>query len=571
MKPKGNKIYCDEDDDFEDENEKIRLNVTQKIKYNKATINKEIGKQYYWVTNMAIFILLFVLSAMIYVIAKMIRRINNRNENLNKEIYKILNISEPQNNIINDIKNINNNLSNATNNIANNIINNQVNNINNNMANNALINNISNNETNNITNINPNKKIGLAFIYSTLYSNGIARFISLTANYLMKTGRYDICFIISKTNSKEYSYNSSIKRFTADHNFTLIRNITKYANIDIFIVQNLISPPAVKFYHSIGKKVIGMFHGVFMSAMTMSSVSGYKNWNNFDLFDSYVFIAADDYFFYKKLGFQNEIYIPNLCPFEPSETKDSNLTYNNIVMLGRQNDEYKGARYAIKTMSLVIKEVPDAKLFLVTSDSRVQFLRDIIKELNLTNNVFIHSQTFNISSYFWNSSIHMYTSLSEAYPMAMNEGKAHGMPIVAFDVPYSPPYQDGVIVVDQLDCEALARETIKLLKDYNYRKRMGEYAKRSLYKYPNDEIVETWERLFQALLSEDNNEYRKLQFEVETKYFKEEVARIHLQKSFNSILKRFKNMTCYYLDNFTDINFIKNIKECNITNNNTSS
>ena len=100
---------------------------------------------------------------------------------------------------------------------------------------------------------------------------------------------------------------------------------------------------------------------------------------------------------------------------------------------------------------------------------------------------------------------------------------------------------------------------------------MGEYAKRSLYKYPNDEIVETWERLFQALLSEDNNEYRKLQFEVETKYYKEEVARIHLQKSFNSILKRFKNMTCYYLDNFTDINFIKNIKECNITNNNTSS
>ena len=128
------------------------------------------------------------------------------------------------------------------------------------------------------------------------------------------------------------------------------------------------------------------------------------------------------------------------------------------------------------------------------------------------------------------------------------------------------PYQDGVIVVDKLDCEALARETIKLLKDYNYRKRMGEYAKRSLYKYPNDEIVETWERLFNALLSKDRNEYRKLQYEVETKYYKEEVARAHLQNSFNYILKRFKNMTCLSLDNFTDINYIKNIKVCNITN-----
>ena len=569
MKSKGIKIYYEEEEEIEDENESYRLSESTKIKFKKSSSNKEIGKQYFWITILAIFVLLFVLSTTVYVILKIMKGIHRRNENLNKEIFRILNISLPQNSTINDIKIFNNNLNNITSNIKNNMINSQVNDINNNITNNAIINNISNNETN-ITNNNQNKKIGLAFIYSTLYSNGIARFISLTANYLMKTGRYDICFIIANKYSKEYSYNSSIKRFHADHNFTLIRNITKYANIDIFIVQNLISPSAVKFYHSIGKKVIGMFHGVFMSAMTMSSVSGYKNWINFDLFDSYVFIAADDYFFYKKLGFQNELYIPNLCPFEPSETKDSNLTYNNIIMLGRQNDEYKGARYAIKTMSLVIKEVPDAKLYLVTSDSRVQFLRDIIKDLNLTNNVFIHSHTYNISSYFWNSSIHMYTSLSEAYPMAMNEGKAHGLPIVAFDVPYSPPYQDGVIVVDQLDCEALARETIKLLKDYDYRKRMGEYAKRSLSKYPNEVIVETWEKLFQALLNEDRNEYRKLQNEVETKYYKEEVARAHLQKSFDSILKRFKNMTCYFLDNFTDINFIKNIKECNITNINSS-
>ena len=555
MKSKGGiKIYYDEEEEIEEENEneRYRLSEINKIKYNKSSSNKEIGKKYFWITILAIFILLFVLSATVFIIIKMIKRINNRKENLNKEIFRILNISNPQNNIINDANKIT---------ITNNIIN---------ITNNEIINNMFTNDTNNITNNNQNKKIGLAFIYSTLYSNGIARFISLTANYLMKTGRYDISFIISKTYSKEYTYNSSIKRFTAEHNFTLIRNITKYANIDIFIVQNLISPPAVNFYHSIGKKVIGMFHGVFMSAMTMSSVSGYKNWINFDLFDSYIFIAADDYFFYKKLGFKNELYIPNLCPFEPSENKDSNLTYNNIIMLGRQNDEYKGARYAIKTMSLVIKEVPDAKLYLVTSDSRVQFLRDIIKDLNLTNNVFIHSHTYNISSYFWNSSIHMYTSLSEAYPMAMNEGKAHGMPIVAFDVPYSPPYQDGVIVVDQLDCEGLARETIKLLKDYNYRKRMGEFAKRSLNKYPNEEILNLWERLFKALLSEDKNEYRNLQFEVEMKYYKEEIARTHLQKSFDSILKRFKNMTCHHLDNFTDINYIKNIKDCNITNNNTS-
>ena len=57
-------------------------------------------------------------------------------------------------------------------------------------------------------------------------------------------------------------------------------------------------------------------------------------------------------------------------------------------MLGRQNDPIKGAIYAVKAMSLIVKEVPDARLTFITSDSRVQFLRNLTKELNLTNNIF---------------------------------------------------------------------------------------------------------------------------------------------------------------------------------------
>ena len=409
---------------------------------------------------------------------------------------------------------------------------------------------------------NKTKKIGLAFVYSTLFSNGIARFITVTANHFMKTGKYDICFITEKPYHKEYTYNSSIKRFIAHNNYTLIRNNSKTENIDIFIVQNVISPEVVNFYRSIGKKVIGMFHGVFMSSMFHGSVTGYKNWINFDLFDSYIFIAPDDYYFYKKLGFKNEIYIPNLYTFEPSETKDSNLTYNNIMMLGRQNDPIKGAIYAIQAMSLVVKEIPDARLTLVTSDGRIQFLKNLTIELNLTNNVFINFHTYDISSYFWNSSVYWFTSLSEAFPMAMNEGKAHGLPIVAFDVPYSPPYQNGVIVVDQLDIEGLARETINLLKDYDYRKRMGQFAKKSLDNYSNNETVELWGRLFEALLSNDINNYRNLQNEIEKKYYNEENAKIHMKKHYRALLRYNKNFTCHTLEDFTNLQYIQNIKDC---------
>ena len=236
-------------------------------------------------------------------------------------------------------------------------------------------------------------------------------------------------------------------------------------------------------------------------------------------------------------------------------------------MLGRFNDPIKGAKYAVMTMKYIAKEVPDARLNIFTSDSRIQSLKIFTKELNLTNNVFIHSHTYDISKLFWNSSVHMYTSLSEAFPMAMNEGKAHGLPIVAFDVPYSNPYQDGVIVVDLLDVKALANETIKLLKDYNYRKKMGENAKKSLDKFSNKETVELWERLFRSLLYPDKSKYRELQKEIEKKYYNEESAKIHFEKHFQALLRYNSSLSCHYLDEFSDPQKVKFIKECNSTEN----
>jgi glycosyltransferase involved in cell wall biosynthesis len=428
--------------------------------------------------------------------------------------------------------------------------------------------------TNNILEKNTTKKkIGLAFLYSTLYSNGIARFITVTSKNLLKTGKYDICFITEKPYYKEFSYEPEIKRFIAYNNYTLIKNLSKYEHIDIVVLQNVLSSSVIKFHKNLGQKVICMFHGVFMSSMYHNLVEHYKNWDQFDLCDSFIFIAPDDYYFYKKLGFKNEIFIPNLYTFEPSEVISSNLTTKNIVILGRLNDLIKGVKYAIQAMFYIVKEVPDAMLYLVSSDSRIQFLKNLTRDLNLTNNIIFKGNTYNLTELFCNSSVHMFTSLSEAFPMAMNEGKAHGVPIVGFDVPYSMPYQQGFIGVKLFDVEGLARETIKLLKDYDYRKRMGEAAKKSLDVVKNNETVELWGRLCDSLMDSNRDNYRKLQDEIEKKYYNEEKARQHLEGQFNILLNGDFNLTCHHFDNFTDINYIKQIKACNMNNllnNNTS-
>ena len=239
-----------------------------------------------------------------------------------------------------------------------------------------------------------NKKIGIAFLYSTLSANGIGRFITVTAKYLQRTGKYKIYFITGKPYFREFSYDKEIKRFIAYNNYTLMRNISKYEKIDVVVLQNVLSPSVVKFHHNLGQKVICMYHGCFMSAMYGNHVTSYKNWDHFDKCDSYIFIASDDYYFYKRLGFKNEIFVPNLYTYDPAETPSSNLTNHNIVILGRLNDFIKGVKYAIKAMDIIVKEVPDAKLYLVSSDSRVQFLKNLTRDLNLTRSVIFKGGTF---------------------------------------------------------------------------------------------------------------------------------------------------------------------------------
>ena len=430
------------------------------------------------------------------------------------------------------------------------------------------IKNIINNQTDEIINKNKTKeKIGIAFIYSTLYSNGIARFITVTSKNLLKTGKYNIFFITGKPYYKEFSYEPEIKRYIAHNNYTLIRNISKHEKIDIVVLQNVLSTSVVKFYKNLGQKVICMFHGVFMSSMYSNYLESYRSWEQFDSCDSFIFIASDDYYFYNHLGFKNAIFIPNLYTFEPSEIKNSNLTNHNIIILGRLNDFIKGVKYAIEAMQYIVKEVPDATLNLFSSDGRIQFLKNLTRDLNLTKNVIFRSNTYNLSQLFYNSSVHMYTSLSEAFPMALNEGKAYGMPVVGFKVPYSNPYKEGFIGVELFDVKGLARETIKLLKDYDYRKKKGEEAKKSLEMFKNNETVEIWGRLCDALLSNNSENYRKLQNEMEKKYYIEVEARQNLESHYNILLQNDFNLTCHSFDNFTDINYLRKIQKCNISNN----
>ena len=412
-----------------------------------------------------------------------------------------------------------------------------------------------------IKNITNDTKKNIAFIYKRITGNGISRFMAVIGDYFIKSEKYNVYFITDPQREIELKYNEKIKRIYAFNNSALIKKVIKEEKIDFLILNNVFSPYIIKKYKLLGLKVIGIFHGVFLSSIFNNSTKLYQKWKHLKLYDAFIHLTIDDYYFYSKLGFNNNIFIPNLYTFNPYETPSSNLTGHNLMMLGRLTDKKKGVIYAIKAMRLVVNEVPDARLKLVSSDGIDEVCLNLIKNLNLTNHIFNVSFTPNISEIFLNSSVFVFTSLTEAFPMALNEAKSHGLPCVTFDVSYSIPLQTGVIKVDTFNYERLAKEIIKLLKNYNYRIEMGYKAKLSLERFKNEETTELWGRLFKSL-DNGKDEFQKLRKEIENKYYNESIAEEHMIRQMKYIKIYNKFIGCHSLKNMTNINYLNKMKEC---------
>ncbi len=410
-----------------------------------------------------------------------------------------------------------------------------------------------------------NGKIGVAFVYECLYGNGIGRMLSLLCSELAKLEKYDIYLITGPAYKIDFPFDQRVIRVPIIKNKTLIEKYDKSSNIKIYVLQNDLTPSSIKWYKNLngGKKVIGIVHGVYMSSIFANLTGVYSIWKFNQLNDAYIQVNADDYYVNKRLGINNSFFLPNLYTFDPDTTPNSNLTYNNLLIIGRELDRIKGGMYGVKAMDIVRREVPDAKLYMISANGKVKFLENLIQELNLTENIQIISLTKNISKYLLNTSVFINPSLSEACPMVINEAKAYGLPIVGFNVSYSFPYQTGVITAQVTNYTQMAEEIIKLLKDYNYRKKKGFEAKESMKLISNIEIVYKWTQLFDVLINNDIEGYKKLQESTfDKKYYDEEKARDHLESNWNQGKIFNKYFCCHDFNDMLNITYINSIKGC---------
>ena len=349
------------------------------------------------------------------------------------------------------------------------------------------------------------KKINFGIFIPALSNGGRERITSLLINYLFKVKIFNIyLFTKSRRNKYEYKIPENTIRIqifgTEDLKNKLIKN-----QIDVFVYQSYNVNEMEMLNKLTNVKTIFYNHSSFWFWIYFNRIGFiphlYRIYKNAKYVISLIPFEND--YLFKKWGI-NSILMNNFVTYQFDNITPSDLNTKNIIMIGRANDRMKRFDLGLKAMKFIVDEVPDSKMLIISSFFGSGYLMKLVNKLNLTNNVKFMGYALKPEVYFQNSSLHIFPTIIECFPMVLSETKVYGIPNIITGIDYVSAAKDGVINVNNDDPKAIANESIKILKDFNYRKKLGKMARESMKKFKNEITAKKWINLILAVY---NGEY----------------------------------------------------------------
>jgi glycosyltransferase involved in cell wall biosynthesis len=149
-----------------------------------------------------------------------------------------------------------------------------------------------------------------------------------------------------------------------------------------------------------------------------------------------------------------------------------------VGWIGRLSKE-KGPDIFLRAAARVLIACPDTRFVMVGDGPDLAEINALIDQLAIRKNVFLAGRREDMPSVYASLEIMVSSSRQEGLPMAILEGMASGLALVATAVGEVPTVvldgQTGVVVPSE-DVESLAAGMITLLQDATLRKRFGNAA-----------------------------------------------------------------------------------------------
>lgn len=222
-------------------------------------------------------------------------------------------------------------------------------------------------------------------------------------------------------------------------------------------------------------------------------------------FDRFVVLTEEDAQMWGEMP--NIRVIPNAANFIADSYSDCSA--KRVIAVGRL-DYQKSFDRLILVWEKVHENMPDWRLDIFGQGEWKEMLQRMIDERELQDCVKLNGPTKDIGKEYAESSMLVMSSHYEGFPMVMIEAMACGLPAVCFDFKCGPrdiilPEENGLIVPDG-DVDGLAETMIRLMKDDELRKRMGENAKRVVETYSEEKVMSKWIKLYEETVADKSGD-----------------------------------------------------------------
>lgn len=191
----------------------------------------------------------------------------------------------------------------------------------------------------------------------------------------------------------------------------------------------------------------------------------------------------------------------NIDAFKMYEREDIKEDGNIVLFFGRIL-EYKGLEYLIKAEPYITKEVPNVKIVIAGSGDDLQKYRDLMVNKGRFETIHHYISYKEGAKLFQRASVVALPYIEASQSGIVSTAYGFKKAVVVTNVGSIPEVVDDGetgFIVPPRDPEALAKAIVKLLKDDNLRKRMGENGHKRL----NTDL--SWDNIIkQTILIYDN-------------------------------------------------------------------
>jgi glycosyltransferase involved in cell wall biosynthesis len=349
----------------------------------------------------------------------------------------------------------------------------------------------------------------------------------------------------------EYKIPQNIKRILVNKN--LINKIKKN-KIQILIYQLSLHKEIKQLNNFNNVKVIfyqhlGIFDWIYGNYNIFKSI--YRDYR----YSKYVvnIIPFENDYLFKKWGISS-IYMNNFMTYNYFNILQSDLSTKRILMIGRGDAKKKRFEIGIEAMEYIKEAIPQSEMIIISDLKGILHHEILINNLNLFDIIKFIGYLSSPEIYYKNSSLNLFPSISEAFPLVMCETKIYGIPNILLGLDYTSISEGGTIIIYDETPESFAKTAIYVLKNNTLKHKLGQKAKKSMKHFNNDLLLIKWVKLILSIYNGDYF-YNSLR-EKDKVLSKEKIASI-INKQINLLKKRipiFKNIN---INDFTNFSFME--------------